>query len=105
MSEDKPKPLDKPPTSKLGRLARLAGLAPRAIPSPWPAPSASLAARAPRAQDAAAHEQMGDDVKKAADAMLKTFGEMKGLPSSPARWRATSTASPRPATKSASRPA
>ena len=80
MSEDKPKPLDKPPTSKLGRLARLAGLAPRAIPFAVAGAKRALGGARTEAQDAAAHEQMGVDVKKAAAAMLKTFGEMKGLP-------------------------
>ncbi len=80
MSEDKPKPLDKPPTSKLGRLARLAGLAPRALPFAIAGAKRALGGARTAAQDAAAHEQMGVDVKKAADAMLKTFGEMKGLP-------------------------
>lgn len=80
MSEEKPKPLNKPPTSKLGRLARLAALAPRAIPFAMAGAKRALGGARTEEQDAAAHEQMGVDVKKAADAMLKTFGEMKGLP-------------------------
>ena len=80
MSEDKPKPLDKPPTSKLGRLARLAGLAPRALPFVMAGAKRAFGGARTEEQDAAAHKQMGVDVKNAADAMLKTFGEMKGLP-------------------------
>jgi len=80
MSEDKPKPLDKPPTSKLGRLARLAGLAPRALPFAMAGAKRVFGGARTEEQDAAAHKQMSVDVKNAADAMLKTFGEMKGLP-------------------------
>lgn len=80
MSEDKPKPLDKPPTSKLGRLARLAALAPRALPFAMAGAKRVFGGARTEEQDAAAHKQMGIDVKNAADAMLKTFGEMKGLP-------------------------
>jgi predicted unusual protein kinase regulating ubiquinone biosynthesis (AarF/ABC1/UbiB family) len=80
MSEDKPKPLDKPPTSKLGRLARLAGLAPRALPFAMAGAKRVFGGARTEEQEAAAHAQMGLDVKSAADAMLKTFGEMKGLP-------------------------
>ena len=80
MSEDKPKPLDKPPTSKLGRLARLAGLAPRALPFAMAGAKRVFGGTRTEEQQAADHKQMGLDVKSAADAMLKTFGEMKGLP-------------------------
>lgn len=80
MSEDKPKPLDKPPTSKLGRLARLAGLAPRALPFAMAGAKRVFGGERTDEQKAAEHKQMGVDVKNAADAMLKTFGEMKGLP-------------------------
>lgn len=78
MAEDKPR--DKPPTSRLGRLARLAGLAPRTIP--FAIEGARRALGGPRSEDqeAAAHQKMAAEVKKTAEAMLKTLGEMKGLP-------------------------
>lgn len=78
MAEDKPK--DMPPTSRLGRLARLAGLAPRTIP--FALEGARRALGGPRTEDeeAAARAKLGVEVKKTAEAMLKTLGEMKGLP-------------------------
>ncbi len=70
---------DAPPTSRFGRFARLGALAPRALP---------LAREAMRrAMGGTAKELDQDDrarlmisAKKTADAMLKTLGEMKGLP-------------------------
>ncbi|AKT36966.1 ABC1 kinase family protein [Chondromyces crocatus] len=78
MADQKPK--DKPPTSKLGRLARLASLAPRAIP--FAVEGAKRALGQPRTEEdqAAARKKMTAEVKKTAEAMLKTLGEMKGLP-------------------------
>ena len=78
MADDKPK--DKPPTSRLGRLARLAGLAPRAVP--FAVEGARRALGGPRSEDdeRAARERMAVEMKKTAEAMLKTLGEMKGLP-------------------------
>src|SRR4051794_36435601 len=78
MSDDKP--AHKPPTSRLGRLSRLAGLAPRAIP--FALEGAKRALGGPRTEDeeTEARRKMGVEVKKTAEAMLKTLGEMKGLP-------------------------
>lgn len=78
MAEDKRK--DKPPTSKLGRLARLAGLAPRTIPFAIEGAKRALGRTRTEDQEAEARVRMGEEVKKTAEAMLKTLGEMKGLP-------------------------
>jgi predicted unusual protein kinase regulating ubiquinone biosynthesis (AarF/ABC1/UbiB family) len=70
-----------PPTSRLGRLARLASLAPRAIPVATEALRKAVKA-APRDADAEreAQKKLLENAQKTADAMLKTLGEMKGLP-------------------------
>jgi predicted unusual protein kinase regulating ubiquinone biosynthesis (AarF/ABC1/UbiB family) len=76
-----PPPKDRPPTSRLGRLARLAGLAPRALPFAVEGAKRALGG-GPKTEDevAEARRRMGVEVKKTAEAMLKTLGEMKGLP-------------------------
>jgi len=78
MAEDKRK--DKPPTSRLGRLARLAGLAPRTIPFAIEGAKRALGKTRTEDQEAEARRRMGEEGKKTAEAMLKTLGEMKGLP-------------------------
>jgi predicted unusual protein kinase regulating ubiquinone biosynthesis (AarF/ABC1/UbiB family) len=78
MSDDKPK--DKPPTSRLGRLAKLAGLSPRGIPFAIEGARRALGFTRTEEDEALARERMGNEVKKTAEAMLKTLGEMKGLP-------------------------
>jgi predicted unusual protein kinase regulating ubiquinone biosynthesis (AarF/ABC1/UbiB family) len=78
MAQDKPK--DRPPTSRIGRLARLAGLAPRAVPFAIEGARRALGGARSDEEEQAAHERMGAEVKKTAEAMLKTLGEMKGLP-------------------------
>jgi predicted unusual protein kinase regulating ubiquinone biosynthesis (AarF/ABC1/UbiB family) len=78
MAEDKPK--DMPPTSRLGRLARLAGLAPRTIPFAIEGAKRALGQKRTEDEEAEARARMGAEVKKTAEAMLKTLGEMKGLP-------------------------
>ena len=79
MAESKPK--DRPPTSRLGRLARLASLAPRGLPFAIEGAKRALGG-GPKTEDEAleARRKMGVEVKKTAEAMLKTLGEMKGLP-------------------------
>ncbi len=69
-----------PPVSRLGRLARLGALAPRALPV-----AAEVVRRAmggPRTPDeeAESRKRLVQNAKKTAEAMLKTLGEMKGLP-------------------------
>jgi predicted unusual protein kinase regulating ubiquinone biosynthesis (AarF/ABC1/UbiB family) len=73
-------PKDKPPTSKLGRLARLASLAPRSIPFAIEGAKKILGTKRTEAEEAEARRRMSEEVKKTAEAMLKTLGEMKGLP-------------------------
>ena len=78
MSESKPK--DRPPTSRLGRLARLAGLAPRAIPFAVEGAKRALGGARTEDEERESRARIGAEVKKTAEAMLKTLGEMKGLP-------------------------
>src|SRR5262249_25394263 len=74
------KPKDKPPTGRLGRLAKLAGLAPRTIPFAIEGAKRFLGRERTEEEAAAAHAKMSVEVKKTAEAMLKTLGEMRGLP-------------------------
>jgi predicted unusual protein kinase regulating ubiquinone biosynthesis (AarF/ABC1/UbiB family) len=78
MADDSPK--DKPPTSRLGRLARLATLAPRSIPFAVEGAKRVLGRARTEDEEAAAKVKMAAEVKKTAEAMMKTLGEMKGLP-------------------------
>src|SRR5262245_28585565 len=73
-------PKDKPPTSKLGRLARLASLAPRGIPFALEGAKRALGRQRTEEEEAEARRKMSEEVRKTAEAMLKTLGEMKGLP-------------------------
>jgi predicted unusual protein kinase regulating ubiquinone biosynthesis (AarF/ABC1/UbiB family) len=70
---------DKPPTSRFGRLARLTALAPRALPL---AAAAMKRAMGVSTADPTEEERMQvvESARKTANAMLKTLGEMKGLP-------------------------
>ena len=72
---------DAPPTSRLGRLARLTALAPRAIPLAREALRKAVTST-PRSPEAEREAQIAllANAQKTADAMLKTLGEMKGLP-------------------------
>ena len=78
MSDEKPR--HKPPTSRLGRLAKLAGLAPRGIPLAFEGARRVLGGARSEEDEAKARARMAEEIKKTADAMLKTLGEMKGLP-------------------------
>jgi hypothetical protein len=71
---------DAPPTSRLGRLARLTALAPRALPMAAEAMRRAIGGKRDEAADLAAQERVLHAAKKTAEAMLKTLGEMKGLP-------------------------
>jgi predicted unusual protein kinase regulating ubiquinone biosynthesis (AarF/ABC1/UbiB family) len=73
-------PKDKPPTSKIGRLARLASLAPRGLPFALEGAKKLLGGKRTEEEEAEARRRMGEEVTKTAEAMLKTLGEMKGLP-------------------------
>ncbi|MCA9623439.1 MAG: AarF/ABC1/UbiB kinase family protein [Myxococcales bacterium] len=76
------KPKDKPPTSRLGRIARLAGLSTKGIPLAVEGAKRAFIKRKPASEEeeAKARQKVAEDTKKAAEAMLKTLGEMKGLP-------------------------
>jgi predicted unusual protein kinase regulating ubiquinone biosynthesis (AarF/ABC1/UbiB family) len=79
MSDEKPK--DQPPTSRLGRLARLAALAPKGMPIALEGAKRALGLRKQDAEPTLEERQkVAKDAKKAAEALLKTLGEMKGLP-------------------------
>ncbi|MBS2020059.1 MAG: AarF/ABC1/UbiB kinase family protein [Deltaproteobacteria bacterium] len=72
---------DAPPAGRLGRLARLAGLSTRAVPMATEAlRRAAFGKRRDEDEERAAQQRVLDNAKKTADAMLKTLGEMKGLP-------------------------
>jgi predicted unusual protein kinase regulating ubiquinone biosynthesis (AarF/ABC1/UbiB family) len=76
------KPKDRPPTSKLGRWARLAGLSTKGIPLAIEGAKRALGMNEDRTEEEErkAREKLVRDSKKAAEAMLKTLGDMKGLP-------------------------
>jgi predicted unusual protein kinase regulating ubiquinone biosynthesis (AarF/ABC1/UbiB family) len=78
MAQDDPK--HRPPTSRLGRLARLAALAPRAVPFAIEGAKRALGNTRTEEEQRAARERMLAEAKKTAEAMLRTLGEMKGLP-------------------------
>jgi predicted unusual protein kinase regulating ubiquinone biosynthesis (AarF/ABC1/UbiB family) len=80
MAEEKKRP-DAPPSSRLGRLARLGALAPRALPIAAEAVRrAAFGKRDDAAAEREAQRKVLANAKKTAEAMLKTLGEMKGLP-------------------------
>lgn len=70
----------RPPTSRLGRLARLGALAPRAFPLAVEGAKRALGTKRSEEEEQKLREKMLVEAKKTADAMLKTLGEMKGLP-------------------------
>jgi predicted unusual protein kinase regulating ubiquinone biosynthesis (AarF/ABC1/UbiB family) len=76
------KPVAAPPTSRLGRLAKLGALAPRAIPLVGKAVKRALGTSAEPTEEEKRkeRERLAAEAKKTAEAMLKTLGEMKGLP-------------------------
>lgn len=83
MSEDndRDKRPDAPPSSRLGRLARLGALAPRALPIATEAMRrAAFGKRDDAEAEREAQRRVVANAKKTAEAMLKTLGEMKGLP-------------------------
>jgi len=74
------KPKHRPPTSRIGRLARLAALAPKGMPLALEGAKRALGVKRSKSATKKADEKMGLDVEKTANALLKTLGEMKGLP-------------------------
>jgi predicted unusual protein kinase regulating ubiquinone biosynthesis (AarF/ABC1/UbiB family) len=71
---------DAPPTSRLGRLARLGALAPRALPIAAEAVRRAVGGKRTEDEEAEARRRFSQNAKKTAEAMLRTLGEMKGLP-------------------------
>jgi len=71
---------DAPPTSRLGRLMRLGALAPKAIPFATNAMKKAVGLKASPEDQKKERDQLRATAKKTAEAMLKTLGEMKGLP-------------------------
>ena len=73
-----------PPTSRFGRLARLASLAPRALPMAAETMRRAMGGAVGIARsaddEARANERIVESAKKTAEQLLKTLGEMKGLP-------------------------
>jgi predicted unusual protein kinase regulating ubiquinone biosynthesis (AarF/ABC1/UbiB family) len=68
------------PSSRLGRFARLTALAPRAFPIAIEGAKRALGVKRSEEQQREARQQAYEDAKKAGRALLKTLGEMKGLP-------------------------
>ncbi|HTB74832.1 MAG TPA: AarF/ABC1/UbiB kinase family protein [Polyangiaceae bacterium] len=69
-----------PPVSRLGRMARLGALAPRAFPIAAEAVRRAVGTRRSEEEEVEARRRVLQSAKKTAEAMLKTLGEMKGLP-------------------------
>ncbi|MCU0691240.1 MAG: AarF/ABC1/UbiB kinase family protein [Polyangiaceae bacterium] len=71
---------DAAPSSRLGRLARLGALAPRAFPIALEGAKRALGGRRTEQQELLARRRTYEDAKKAGRALLVTLGDMKGLP-------------------------
>jgi predicted unusual protein kinase regulating ubiquinone biosynthesis (AarF/ABC1/UbiB family) len=71
---------DRPPTSRFGRLARLSALAPKALPIAAEAMKRAIGVQRTEDEEAIARAKLLKNAKGTAEAMLKTLGEMKGLP-------------------------
>lgn len=81
MSEQDPKRPSRPPVGRFGRLARLGALGTKAAPLAVAAIKKRLSGDSwTEDQERAAREKVLVEAKKTAEAMLKTLGEMKGLP-------------------------
>jgi predicted unusual protein kinase regulating ubiquinone biosynthesis (AarF/ABC1/UbiB family) len=71
---------DRAPTSRLGRLARLGALAPHALPVAIEGARRAFGTHRTAEEEQKARDRVLSDARKAAHALLKTLGEMKGLP-------------------------
>jgi predicted unusual protein kinase regulating ubiquinone biosynthesis (AarF/ABC1/UbiB family) len=81
--DDAPGPVkraDAAPSSRFGRLARLGALAPKVLPFAGEAIRKAIGKERSEDEERAAQAKLLLEVKNTADAMLKTLGEMKGLP-------------------------
>ena len=68
------------PSSRWGRLARLALLAPRAVPVALEGAKRAVGSKRTDEQERIAKQRTYENAKKAGTVLLKTLGEMKGLP-------------------------
>lgn len=68
------------PSSRLGRLVRLGALAPKALPVAVEGARRVLGVVRSEAEERRARQRAYEDAKKAGKALLKTLGDMKGLP-------------------------
>jgi predicted unusual protein kinase regulating ubiquinone biosynthesis (AarF/ABC1/UbiB family) len=73
-------PRSKPPTSRLGRLARLSVLGAHAVPVAIEGAKRALGVRRTEQEAERARAKTLGEARKAAHALLKTLGDMKGLP-------------------------
>lgn len=81
MSEnDDPKRPSRPPTGRFGRLARLGALGTKAVPLAIAGVKKRLSGEVDEDEQQRQREKILKEAKKTAEAMLKTLGEMKGLP-------------------------
>ncbi len=72
---------DAPPASRFGRLARIGALSTRAFPLATEAVRrAAFGRRKTEEEELEAQQRVLQNAKKTAEVMLKTLGEMKGLP-------------------------
>ena len=69
-----------PPTGRLGRFFKLGALAPKAASLAFEGVRKKLAGEQDEYQLEAARARVMIEARKTAEAMLKTLGEMKGLP-------------------------
>ncbi len=81
MSEQDPKRPSKPPVGRFGRLARLGALGTKAAPLAVAAIKKRISGDSwTEEQEQAQRDKVLVEARKTAEAMLKTLGEMKGLP-------------------------
>jgi predicted unusual protein kinase regulating ubiquinone biosynthesis (AarF/ABC1/UbiB family) len=69
-----------PPTSRLGRLLRLGSLAPKALPAAMAQARRAMGGELSEAEQLEQRRKAVEEARKVAETMLKTLGEMKGLP-------------------------
>ncbi len=68
------------PSSRWGRLARMGLLGPRALPVAIEGAKRAIGTKRTEEQERLARQRAYEDAKKAGRALVKTLGEMKGLP-------------------------
>jgi predicted unusual protein kinase regulating ubiquinone biosynthesis (AarF/ABC1/UbiB family) len=77
---DNPNDVAAPPLSRFARLARLGALAPRAVPIATEAMRRAVGGQRTDEELDLAARRLTDNAKKTAEALLRTLGEMKGIP-------------------------